>query len=155
MEVNHVGITVGDIDAAVKFYTSVFDLEVLVPPHTCTRQTAFADRRRDVFGAQWGGMRLAHLATPDGTGFELFEFLDPPTVPPETEFDYWRMGISHICLTVDDFDATLAKLVAAGGRRRSEVHEVAPGTKICYCADPWGVVIELCSASYHHIVGLR
>ena len=155
MDVNHFGITVGDLDAAVQFYTSVFDLEVLVPAQTASRNTAFAERRRDVFGNHWGEMRLAHLATPSGVGFELFEFVEPATIKPEKEFEYWRIGISHICLTVDDLDGTIEKLIAHGGRRRSEIHKVWPGTSVCYCQDPWGVVIELSSQSYHHITGLR
>lgn len=155
MDVNHIGITVGDLDAAVKFYTSVLGLTVLVPGQTSSLKTAYAERRRDVFGEQWGEMRLAHLATPSGIGIELFEFVTPATVKPDQEFDYWRIGISHLCLTVDDLDGTIEKLIAAGGRARSEIHTVWHGTRICYCQDPWGVVIELSSQSYHHITGLR
>jgi len=155
MDVNHIGITVGDLDAAVRLYTSVFNLEVLVPAQTASMKTPFGDRRRDVFGPQWGEMRIAHLATPTGVGIELFEFVEPATVKPEGEFEYWRVGISHLCLTVDDLDEAIAKLVSFGGRQRSEIHTVWPGTRICYCQDPWGVVIELSSGTYHNITGLR
>ena len=153
---NHVGITVGDLDAAVRLYTAVFDLEVLMEPQLATLETAAGERRRDVFGPRWGAMRLAHLATRDGgIGIELFEFVEPATVAPEVDFEYWRRGVSHLCFTVADLQRTIDRLVAFGGRQRSKIHTVWPETQICYCEDPWGVVIELSSRDYHHIVGVR
>ena len=152
-EINHIGLTVGDMDAAVTFYTSVFGLEVLVAPGTHTVDTYAGERRRDVFGTRWGGMKLAHLATPSGAGLELFEFIEPATILPEDGFVYWRTGVSHICFTVADIDDTISRLVKAGGRRRSEIHTVRPGTKVCYCEDPWGSVVEVSSGTYHMIVG--
>jgi catechol 2,3-dioxygenase-like lactoylglutathione lyase family enzyme len=155
-ELNHVGITVGDLDAAVRLYEAVFNLEVLVQPQLATLETAAGERRRDVFGPRWGAMRIAHLATRDGgIGIELFEFLEPATVAPEIGFEYWRRGISHLCFTVEDLEGSIEKLVSFGGRKRSQIHTVWPGTRICYCEDPWGVVIELSSRDYHHIVGVR
>lgn len=153
---DHIGITVGDLDAAVRLYTDVFDLDVLVEAQTATLATAAGDRRRDVFGPRWGAMRIAHLATRGGgIGIELFEFLEPATVAPATAFAYWERGISHICFTVDDLEAAIEKLMAFGGRQRSQIHTVWPGTRVCYCEDPWGVVIELSSRDYHHITGVR
>ena len=154
MDINHIGITVPDIELAVEFYCDVFGMKVLSPPRTHTDATAFASRRKDVFGEQWKGMKLAHLATPSGCGFELFEFLEPSTCRPADAFAYWNIGVSHVCITVDDFDATLDRLTESGGTRCSGVHTVRQGVKICYCQDPWGVVIEVASAPYASIVGV-
>lgn len=148
MNVNHIGVTVGNLDQAIRFYTTVFDLELLVGAETATTQTAGADRRAEVFGARWGGMRLAHLADGNGTGVELFEFLEPAMVYPEEHFDYWRIGLSHLAFTVDDLEATMAALATAGGTVRTGVHEVRPGCRICYCADPWGNAVELSTGTY-------
>jgi catechol 2,3-dioxygenase-like lactoylglutathione lyase family enzyme len=152
-EINHIGLTVGDIEAAVAFYTSIFDLEVLMSPSIHTLESSASERRRDVFGERWGGMKLAHLATPSGIGIELFEFIAPATVPSEERFTYWRIGVSHICFTVADIDDTITRLVKAGGRQRSQIHSVAPGTQVCYCEDPWGAIVEVSSGTYHKIVG--
>jgi catechol 2,3-dioxygenase-like lactoylglutathione lyase family enzyme len=155
IEANHIGITVGDLDAAVTLYTSVFDLELLVKPQTATLATPAGDRRRDVFGPRWGGMRIAHLATKGGRiGIELFEFIEPATVASGAEFEYWRCGVSHICFTVDDLEGSISRLISFGGRKRSQIHTIWPGTRICYCEDPWGVVLELSSRDYHHIAGV-
>ena len=60
---NHVGLTVGDIDEAVDWYAKVFGLELLDGPMHCDTTTTGAGRRREVFGDQWGGMKLAHMLT--------------------------------------------------------------------------------------------
>jgi catechol 2,3-dioxygenase-like lactoylglutathione lyase family enzyme len=152
LKINHVGITVSDIDAAVEWYCSTFNLTVIVPAHDATAQTDGAGRRRDVFGAGWGHMKLAHLANQDGVGFELFQFVEPPVTPTDDGFDYWNIGVSHIAVTVDDLEATIKRITAGGGRARSGIHEVRPGVRICYCSDPWGTVIELVTASYAGLV---
>ena len=153
MDINHIGLTVPDIDAAVAFYRDVFGLTVLVEPQLHSLDTPHGDRRRDVFGPGWGGMKLAHLVSASGCGIELFEFVLPATVAPAEAFDYATVGVSHICLTSRDFDADIARIVDHGGRRRSRVHTVWQGVRICYCEDPWGNVIEVSSADYRSIVG--
>ena len=148
METNHVGITVGDLDAAITFYTSVFDLQVLVGAETASTQTPGADRRADVFGDRWKKMRIAHLATDSGMGIELFEFIDPAVVQPDEHFEYWRIGLSHLSFTVPDLEASIEAFVAAGGVARTAIHEVREGCRVCYCKDPWGTAIELSSGTY-------
>jgi catechol 2,3-dioxygenase-like lactoylglutathione lyase family enzyme len=153
MEINHVGISVGDIDRAVEWYRDVLGFEVLVEAGTHTLSTANGERRKDVFGPRWREMRLAHLATPSGIGVELFQFVDPPSTPVEDPFEYWRHGIFHLCVTVEDLESTLGLLRAADGVVRTEIHTVRPGTRVVYCEDPWGTIIELSSGTYPQITG--
>jgi catechol 2,3-dioxygenase-like lactoylglutathione lyase family enzyme len=150
-DVNHVGITVGDIRLAVDWYVEVFGLELLDGPMHCDTTTAGAERRADVFGAKWGAMKLAHLGTPNGGGIELFEFVEPPVQKPEENFAYWRMGPHHVALTVSDFNGTLDRILAKGGRQRSGVYDVHGGAFICYCEDPWGNIVEIVSKSYREL----
>lgn len=151
--VNHIGINVGDLDAAVTWYQKVFGFTVLVDVGTHTLDTSNGERRKDVFGPEWRAMKLAHLATPDGVGIELFQFLDPAYVASEDSFEYWRQGIFHVCFTVDDLSDSLALLTEAGGKVRTQVHQIRPGTAVAYCEDPWGTIIELSSGTYGQIVG--
>jgi len=153
MKINHIGITVPDIDAAVAFYTGAFGLSVLVAPFDASTGTEGGERRFDVFGAKWKHMRLAHLVNADGAGFEIFQFVRPPVHQLEEGFDYWNTGVSHIAMTVDDLEAVIARITELGGRARSEIHELPSGTRICYCADPWGTAIELVTTSYSALVG--
>jgi len=153
MEINHVGINVGDLEAAVRWYHDVFGFEVLVEAGTHTLEGAAGQRRRDVFGPRWREMKLAHLSTPGGTGIELFQFVEPAYVAPEDPFEYWRQGIFHVCFTVDDLGASLDTLTSHGGTVRTLIHEIRPGTRVAYCEDPWGTIIELSSGTYAQIVG--
>jgi predicted enzyme related to lactoylglutathione lyase len=145
---NHVGLTVGDIDAAVRWYARVFGLRLLDGPMLCDRTTSGAERRRDVFGERWGGMKLAHMLTANDCGLELFQFLEPEAVKPGENFEYWRYGAHHIAFTVDDFDAALGRIRDHGGRTRTEVYDVHGETFVCYCEDPWGNVLEVVSRRY-------
>src|SRR5713101_4224334 len=146
--INHVGITVGDIDGAIDWYVKTFELRLLAGPLHCDLTTAGADRRLDVFGQRWGGMKLAHLESDNGGGIELFEFLEPHVEQPTETFPYWMIGTHHVALTVADFDATLERILSTGGKQRSEVHDVHAGARVCYCEDPWGNVVEIVSNTY-------
>jgi catechol 2,3-dioxygenase-like lactoylglutathione lyase family enzyme len=150
-DINHVGITVGDIDKAVDFYLTVFGLELLAGPMHCDTSTAGAQRRADVFGARWGAMKLAHLSTGNGGGIELFQFVLPPVESPTENFAYWRIGPHHVAFTVTDFNDTLRRLLDEGGKQRTAVYDVHGGANICYCEDPWGNVVEIVSKSYRDL----
>lgn len=148
---NHVGLTVGDIDAAVRWYADVFDLELLEGPMHCDTTTPGAERRTDVFGAQWRAMKLAHMVTENGAGVELFQFVDPAVETNDDNFPYWKVGPNHIALTVTDLERTLKRLTLLDGKQRSAVFDVQVGARICYCEDPWGNVVELVSAAYRDL----
>jgi catechol 2,3-dioxygenase-like lactoylglutathione lyase family enzyme len=148
MNVNHIGVTVGDLDQAIAFYTEVFGLNLLVGAETASTSTLGASRRAEVFGDRWRQMRIAHLADDNGTGVELFQFIDPAMVYPEEHFDYWRVGFSHLAFTSPDLEGTIAALELHGGKARTGIHEVLPGCRICYCSDPWGNPIELSTGTY-------
>ena len=132
--------------------SSDLGLRLLAGPIHCDTTTDGADRRADVFGTQWGGMKLAHLESDNGGGIELFEFLEPRSERQDETFPYWRMGTHHVALTVSDFDATLQRLLAAGGKQRSDVHVVHSEARVCYCEDPWGNVVEIVSTTYAGLV---
>jgi catechol 2,3-dioxygenase-like lactoylglutathione lyase family enzyme len=145
---NHIGLTVGDIDQAVAWYTEVLGLKLLDGPMCCSRETVGAARRKQVFGDDWGEMKLAHMLTDNGCGLELFEFVTPKGGAREENFAYWSFGASHIAFTVDDFHGVLDQITGSGGRARTEVHDVHGGILICYCEDPWGNVVEIVSRPY-------
>jgi catechol 2,3-dioxygenase-like lactoylglutathione lyase family enzyme len=148
---NHVGITVPDLDAAVRWYVAVLDLELLDGPMTCSTSTVGAERRAQVFGERWGEMKLAHLITANDAGIELFEFVRPATRVPDERFAYWEAGPQHVAFTVDDLDLSLARLLALGGRQRTDVFDVHDGQRVCYCEDPWGTIVELVGTGYRDL----
>jgi catechol 2,3-dioxygenase-like lactoylglutathione lyase family enzyme len=89
---------------------------------------------------------MAHLAFGGkGHRIELFEYRSPRggRVAPRPA----DVGFAHVCVTCDDLDAMLARLVAAGGRALSEPVTVDTGAnaggRAVYVCDPDGHTVEL------------
>lgn len=108
---------VDDVDAAVAFYTELLGFEVLSHP-----APAFADVVR-------GRLRVL-LSGPQSSGARA--------TPPEES----AHGRNRIHLVVDDLDAHLDRLRAAGATLRSEVVE-GPGGRQFLVADPAGNLVEV------------
>jgi catechol 2,3-dioxygenase-like lactoylglutathione lyase family enzyme len=137
--VTHVGVTVPDLDRAVRWYGDVLGLDPIGPVVEVRAGEGHGGAvAADVFGPRFGRFRQAHLVGANGAAIELFEFSEPPTD--------WRVGIFHICLAVGDV-ASVAERI---GRRSSRVWELFPGEpyRTCYCRDPFGNAIELYSHSH-------
>ncbi len=147
---SHIGLSVPDVDAAVKFYTEVLGLYVIMQPTDVTEDDSDIGRMcTDVFGAGWNKLRIAHLATADRIGLELFEF-DGNTAP-DNNLEFRRHGTFHFAIQDPDVEGLLAKIVAAGGKQRMPIREYFPGEKpyrMVYVEDPFGIVFELYSHSY-------
>ncbi|WP_217272188.1 VOC family protein [Sphingopyxis sp. BSNA05] len=91
---SHIGLSVPDLDAAVKFYTGVLGLYTIMKPTNVTEdESAVGVMCTDVFGPGWGSLRIAHLATADRVGIELFEF--PDNYAPDNNLDHNRQGTFH------------------------------------------------------------
>jgi catechol 2,3-dioxygenase-like lactoylglutathione lyase family enzyme len=142
--VDHVGLTVTDLDAAIAWYGEVFGLRVLRGPDVIGGDE---ERVRDIFGPGLADFRIAYLGTDTGARLQLFEFVEPAVERRSETFEYWRTGISHVGLGCVDVAATVALLEARGGRRRSAIHGEPPGPLYCYCEDPDGNVIEVITPS--------
>ena len=75
---SHVGLTVPNIKETVKFYSEVMGCYVIMHSSTVKKETETAISKMciDVFGNNWTEFEIAHLATSDGIGIELFSFQD-------------------------------------------------------------------------------
>ena len=147
---SHIGISVPDVEAALKFYTEVLGRYVIMEPTTIVEDdTAIGVMCTDVFGPGWGSFRIAHMSTGDRVGVELFEFKDQET--PENNFEYWKTGVFHFCVQDPDVEGLAERIVAAGGKQRMPVREYFPGEKpfrMVYMEDPFGNILEIYSHSY-------
>ncbi len=154
LAVNHIGINVPDLDAAVAWYASVLGFEVVHPVAEVVAGKGEAGTRfAQMNGPTFRKGRVAYLATGNGVGFEMFEFLDPKTEPFRDDWEFWRPGTWHVCITTPDVEGLAASVAAHGGRHRTAVLEASPGSgfRMTFCQDPWGNPIELMSASYDRI----
>jgi catechol 2,3-dioxygenase-like lactoylglutathione lyase family enzyme len=145
--VTHVGVTVTDLDEAVRWYGDALGLEPIGPPVEVRAHEGHGGTvAADVFGTRLGRFRQAHLASANGTAIELFEFLEPRS---ERTF--------HVCFTVAGVERVARRIAHTGGRRRTGTWEIFPGEpyRTCFCEDPFGNVIELYSHSHERTYANR
>lgn len=149
--VNHIGLTVSNIEKAVDWYSKLFGFELIIGPLPLTNDdTHFGQLSRDIFGNDFKGGKFAHLKTANGIGIELFSFDDPKTENSENVMEYWKNGIFHFCITHPNPSELAASIIANGGKKRTRDWDIFPGgdRKLIYCEDPWGNIIEIYSHSY-------
>ena len=148
---NHVGITVTDIDAAVRWYQKVIGCTVVMPPIDAMEDGShFSNIIADIFGKGFKRLSIAHLSTAEGIGIELFQFHKPKSTRRKQNFDYAKTGIFHICVTDPDIHGLAKKIAKSGGKQRSKIWKLWPDKPyaVCYCEDPWGNIVELSSHGY-------
>jgi catechol 2,3-dioxygenase-like lactoylglutathione lyase family enzyme len=147
IRIDHVGVTVPDIEAATAFFVAAFDAVVLYDMRRRDEAPNGTSEAHGYLGipasmAQ-GAMRM--LALPEGPGLELFEYLGPDQRDAAHPSD---LGWQHLALYTDDLDDTLARIEAAGGTRNSDPRplrglEAGAGNRFVYTRTPWGSTLEL------------
>ncbi|WP_062270743.1 lactoylglutathione lyase family protein [Endozoicomonas arenosclerae] len=147
---SHIGLSVPDVEKAVAFYTEVMGWYLIMPPTDIKEDnSAIGIMCTDVFGANWGSFRIAHLSTGDRVGIEIFEFPNHET--PANNFEYWKTSVFHYCVQDPDVEGLAEKIVKHGGKQRMPVRYYYPGEKpyrMVYMEDPFGNILEVYSHSY-------
>lgn len=148
---SHIGITVPDIQKAVDFYQEVMGWYIIMAPSTVKEEneTAIGQMCIDVFGSNWSEFDIAHMATSDGIGIELFSFRNMDSKKPE--FNPFNTGLFHFCVQDPNIEELVNKIVAAGGKQRMPIRSYYPNEKpfkMVYVEDPFGVVFEIYTHSY-------
>ncbi|CAM3251959.1 VOC family protein [Mycobacterium colombiense] len=154
LAINHVGLTVPDVFAAIDWYGDVFGFRCIMGPRVL-EATGNAEAA-SVFGNTFRRAWQAHLITGNYVGIELFQFLDPPTRGRSDEPVPWLdRGLWHLCITHPDVEGMVRRVTDHGGTVLAEPYEFVPGRpwRLAYVADPWGTVLELMSHSYAEAFG--
>jgi catechol 2,3-dioxygenase-like lactoylglutathione lyase family enzyme len=126
-KVNHVGIFVDDIDAAIAWYTETFDFRLV---------------RRWSLGSKWFGWLSP--AGGDDVIIELLAGSERGGRPPPTDAQARRSFRPHAGFRVDSVDDTIAELLRRGVTIVSEPYDVEPvGRRIAFFVDPWGNLFEV------------
>jgi methylmalonyl-CoA/ethylmalonyl-CoA epimerase len=124
---DHVGIAVKDLAAALAFYRDALGLDV-EPPENVASQAV-----------------RAHFVHVGDSKLELLEATAEDS-PIAKYIDKRGPGLHHITLRVDDLDAAIARLKARGLRLIDEVpREGAEGSRIAFVhpSSAHGVLVEL------------
>ena len=148
---SHIGLSVTDLDQAVKFYRDVMGWYVVMEPSLVKEEndTAIGQMCIDVFGEGWKTFRIAHMVTSNSIGVEIFEF--PNSQKPQDNFEFFKSGVFHFCVQDPDVEGLVKKIVENGGKQRMPIREYYPNEKpykMCYVEDPFGIIFEIYSHSY-------
>jgi catechol 2,3-dioxygenase-like lactoylglutathione lyase family enzyme len=136
----HTGLTVRDLDRSLAFYRDTLGMEVVIEQE---KQGGYLEA---IVGYPGAHVRMAHLAFPgDGHRIELFQYLEPegrgePSEPRD-------IGLTHVCLVVDDLGPLVERLREAGADFYSDPVEIDTGANAgglgVYLRDPDGITLEL------------
>jgi catechol 2,3-dioxygenase-like lactoylglutathione lyase family enzyme len=150
---NHVAVSVTDINLALKWYRDVLGFTLLMGPIEISTEPSNSDIAKaasNIFGTRMKKMLLCHMTSANGVGFEIFQFVEPKAELREDNFDYWKNGFFHIAVTEPNIEELVKRISSSGGKQRSEIFELVPGSgkRICFCEDPFGNIIEIYTHSY-------
>lgn len=148
--IDHIGLTVPDIDEATVFFKKVFDAKVCYDVHTPNmppQQGESAKKNVNLpSGASIDHIRLLRIG--DAPTIELFHIHSNEQSVIDTIVNF---GLTHLAFYTDNIELTARKFVEAGGTLCSNPHpltsEIEGGEKNywVYGQAPWGSLIELIS----------
>ena len=133
----HVGISVTNLERAAEFYTKSFDMELSAPAFPFG-----GPQYSQVMGLENAQGRMCVVAK-GSLKLELFEFAHPNPAHKDPNHSVGDRGISHFGIEVTDIEATYERLVAAGVRFHCPVVTFPSGVKATYGRDQDGNVFEL------------
>lgn len=135
---DNVGIVVDDLEAAVAFFTDLgMELE-----GTAQVEGVWADHTVGLDGVR---SDIAMMRTPDGhSKLELSKYHAPTASAPEPENPPPNtLGLHRVMFTVDDIDATIARLRTHGAELLGEVAQYESVFRLCYLRGPAGIIVAL------------
>jgi len=133
-QIHHVGLTVSDLERSVGFYTTYFGLREIARNELRGRMIS---AQTDLEGVV---IDVVLLAGPNAL-LELLCYRSPqgtPTAPRACD-----PGTVHVCLVVDDLDATYAAMCDGGVAVHARPASLGAGTKMVYVRDPDGIFVEV------------
>jgi catechol 2,3-dioxygenase-like lactoylglutathione lyase family enzyme len=145
---HHVGVTVKDLEASIRFYHDVLGLQFSNEPSPWFE----GEGLEKGVGVPGAALRQVSLLLGDTT-VELLEYKSPPsgTPGPITSNSF---GASHIAFQVDDIHLKKAELEAKGIEFYSDVNVVDEGVlagwRWVYFEDPDGYPLELVEVAYYN-----
>lgn len=142
--IEHIGITVPDLEQATDFFVDAFGAEkiydMLDEPLAGPAVEAGLGIPQ---GARIEAIRMLRLG--DGPNLELFTYSGAVQREPVVPSDY---GLQHFCVYVDDIDEASTRLEKAGGQLLSAPGnlpggDAGEGNRYLYARTPWGSTVEL------------
>ena len=136
-QLDHVGITVADLDAATAFFT---DLGLEIEGRTYL-EGEFIDA---VVGMPDAKSEIVVLRPPGGgTGVELARFVRPDAVPGSPDAMANELGLRSVCFQVEDLRAIVERVAANGFGLVGGIGEYEDTWVMAHVRGPEGIVVSL------------
>jgi catechol 2,3-dioxygenase-like lactoylglutathione lyase family enzyme len=130
---DHVAMSVRDIEGAIAFYRDVIGMEKVY-------DMEFDKPMAKLLGIDRADVRIVHMKLDDFI-LELFHYRDPEGRPPGPDKQQSDFGLTHIGFMVEDFWGTYHHLKDHGVQFLGEAMEFRPGVFVAYFH---GVEHEVC-----------
>jgi glyoxylase I family protein len=137
LRLDHVALSVPDLDAAIGFYSGVLGLVVE------RRKTWCDDPRMDAILDLPGSAGRQAVLSDGHFSIELWEFTSPSEQAQDPDRPASRPGISHLAVVVRNIAEMHSRLSTAGARFHTPPLTGPTGTIATYARDPFGNIVEL------------
>ena len=132
--VNHVGLTVTDLDASTAFYVETVGMRVT------SRTRSGGDWFDTLTSNQGAVIDVAMLQSPELV-LQLVQYAHGADTPVRTGHN--RVGNVHLCINVDDVERKRQEILATSSCPVTPIVELpVPGMRSFYAADPDGIPVE-------------
>ena len=132
-KMDHVAISVKDMEKAIAFYRDVIGMEKVF-------DRTFDTPMAKLIGVEGTEVRIVHMKMGEAV-VELFDYKHPKGREPRPDLQQSDFGLTHIGFMVEDFQSTLQHLRDHGVELLGEPVEIRPGVFVAYFR---GVEYEVC-----------
>ena len=124
LRMDHVGLSVRDMEKAISFYRDMIGMEKVF-------DRSFDTPLADIIGEKGARARIVHMRL-NNSVVELFDYQNPNARHPYGEQSQSNYGLTHVGFLVQDFQATYARLIKKGVKFLGQPVEIRPGVHVAY-----------------------
>lgn len=132
---DHVGLSVRDMERAISFYQDTIGMEKVL-------DREFELSLAKIIGMEGAKARVVHMSLGESV-IELFHYHFPKGREPEFEKNQSDLGLIHIGFMVENFSETYETLKERGVQFLGEKVEIRPGVFVAYFKGVEGEVCEM------------
>lgn len=144
---NHIGMTVPDIETATEFFKKGLGAKIAYDSQTLKDRPRGGPLVEKLLGIPEESyiVKKRMLTIGKGPNIEMFQFFNVNSRTPLSLEDY---GYTHLSFYTDDIKKSYEQMKEAGGQPLSNIHantryEDTEGNGTVYFKTPWGSLIEL------------
>lgn len=153
--IDHVGVTVPDIEEATTFFKKAFNAKISYDNKKLSDEPLQGEDVEKTLGLKSGAkvIHMRMLSFDNGSSLELFNYKNTDQKEPVIASD---LGVQHFAFYVVDIQQAAKKFVEAGGElltKPGELLGIVEGGAgdFVYGRAPWGMLLELLSYNQNQL----